>query len=207
MSDRNELLDINQAATLLNVSETSLRRWTNAGALPCLRVGLRRERRFRRADLFAFMEQPQPAKRSGNGKESAMKTQESRDEAIAAIHGNHLCGIYGSDAGRVDLTVPFLLQGLQSDSVCFLIAPLRVQGDILKALKRRRPSLDSDIKARQLIVSEYQKSPSAQLRLFETAMKRAGDEGVRSFRVVGDMWGFRLKVSAKQLVQLEIGFE
>ncbi len=46
MSDRNELLDINQAATLLKVSETSLRRWTNAGVLPCLRVGLRRERRF-----------------------------------------------------------------------------------------------------------------------------------------------------------------
>jgi transcriptional repressor of dcmA and dcmR len=136
-----------------------------------------------------------------------MKTQDSRDEAVAAIHGNHLCGIYGSDAGRLDLVVPFLLEGLQTDSVCFLLAPARVQGEILKALKRRRPSLDSDKKARQLIVSEHQKSASAQLRFFETAMKRAQDEGAKSFRVVGDMWGLRLKVSAKQLVQLEIGFE
>ncbi len=136
-----------------------------------------------------------------------MKTQDSRDEAIAAINGNRLCGIYGSDAGRLDLTLPFLLEGLQKDSVCFLIAPARGQVEILKALERRRPSLDSDIKARQLIVSEHEKSPSAQLRFFETAMNKAEDEGVRSFRVVGDMWGLRLKVSAKQPVQLEIGFE
>jgi excisionase family DNA binding protein len=207
MSDAVDLLDIGEAATFLNVSETSLRRWTNAGMLPCLRVGLRRERRFRRVDLFAFMEQPHAAKRSADGKEASMKGQDSRDEAVAAIHGNHLCGIYGSDAGRLDLTVPFLLEGLQKDSVCFLIAPSRVQKDVLQALKRRRPSLDSDLRSGQMIVSEHQKSPSAQLRFFETTMKKAQDEGVRSFRVVGDMWGLRLKVSAKQLVQLEVGFE
>src|SRR5258706_7304685 len=50
-----ELLDIREAAALLRVSETSLRRWTNAGRLPCLRVGGRRERRFRRGDLLAFL--------------------------------------------------------------------------------------------------------------------------------------------------------
>ena len=61
MSD--ELWDIKQAARFLQVSETSLRRWTNRGQLACLRVGLRRERRFRRADLLAFMEY-QPARTS-----------------------------------------------------------------------------------------------------------------------------------------------
>ena len=50
------LLDIEQAARFLNVSETSLRRWTNDGRLACLRVGRRRERRFRRVDLLAFLE-------------------------------------------------------------------------------------------------------------------------------------------------------
>jgi excisionase family DNA binding protein len=59
-SDPEDLLDIKQAARYLQVSETSLRRWTNGGQLACLRVGLRRERRFRRADLLAFMEY-QPA--------------------------------------------------------------------------------------------------------------------------------------------------
>ena len=60
MSEADELLDIEQGAKFLNVSETSLRRWTNAGRLACLRVGRRRERRFRRSDLLAFMED-QPA--------------------------------------------------------------------------------------------------------------------------------------------------
>ena len=63
MSDSEPLLDIEQAARFLNVSETSLRRWTNDGRLACLRVGRRRERRFRRSDLLAFMEN-EPAGRS-----------------------------------------------------------------------------------------------------------------------------------------------
>src|SRR2546430_9013310 len=56
MAHEPELLDIKQAAALLQVSEASLRRWTNAGRLACFRVGGRRERRFRRADLMAFLE-------------------------------------------------------------------------------------------------------------------------------------------------------
>jgi transcriptional repressor of dcmA and dcmR len=207
LSDTVELLDITDAAQLLNVSETSLRRWTNAGVLPCLRIGLRRERRFRRADLLSFMEQPAAPQLPSNGKGGSMKVQDSRDEAVSAIHGNHLCGIYGSDAGRIDLVVPFLLEGMRKKSVCFLVAPSRVQRVVLKAMKRRRSALDSDIKAGRLIVSEHQKTPAAQCRFFETAMKKAEDEGVESFRVVGDMWGLRLNVSAKQMIKLEVGFE
>jgi len=207
LSDTVELLDISEAARLLNVSETSLRRWTNAGALPCLRIGLRRERRFRRADLLAFMEQPAAAQLPSGGKGGSIKLQESSDEPVSAIHGNHVCGIYGTDAGRLDLVVPFLLQGLRKRSVCFLVAPSRVQRVVLKAMKRRRSSLDSDIKAGRLIVSEHQKTPAAQCRFFQTAMQKAEDEGVESFRVVGDMWGLRLNVSAKQMIKLEVGFE
>lgn len=66
MSDQEDLLDIKQAARFLQVSETSLRRWTNAGHLACLRLGRKRERRFRRADLLAFMED-QPARKNSTG--------------------------------------------------------------------------------------------------------------------------------------------
>jgi len=207
LTDAIELLNIREAAQFLGVSETSLRRWTNASMLPCLRVGRRRERRFRRADLLAFMEQPAGAQRPRNGKGSSMNGNDWKDEPAAAIHGNHLCGIYGSDAGRLDLAVPFLLEGLVEKSVCFLVAPGRAQKAIVKALRERRPSLDSDIKASRLIVTEHQKSPAAQCRFFETAMKKAEAEGVESFRVVGDMWGLRLIVSSKEMVELEVGFE
>ena len=147
MIDAIELLDIGEAAKYLKVSETSLRRWTNARLMPCLRIGRRRERRFRRADLLAFMEQPE-VQNDVNGEGGSMTAQTWKDEPVAAIHGNHLCGIYGSDAGRLDLVVPFLLEGLRKKSVCFLIAPAGVQRGVLKAMKKRRPSLDSDVKAK-----------------------------------------------------------
>jgi transcriptional repressor of dcmA and dcmR len=205
--DPTELLDIREAAKFLNVSETSLRRWTNSGSLPCLRIGLRRERRFRRGDLLAFMEQPAAVQRPVYKEEYAMQARDWKDEPVAAVHGNHLCGIYGSDAGRIELTVPFLLDGLRSESVCFLIAPSRSQKAILRAMKEKRPALDADIRRGRLIVSEHQNTPAAQCRFFEVAMTKAQDEGVRSFRVVGDMWGLRLKVSAKEMIKLEVGFE
>jgi excisionase family DNA binding protein len=55
MADEQQFLTIAEAAAFLRVSETSLRRWTNSGKLRCYRVGGRRERRFRRSDLLAFM--------------------------------------------------------------------------------------------------------------------------------------------------------
>jgi transcriptional repressor of dcmA and dcmR len=206
-ADSIDLLDISEAAQFLNVSETSLRRWTNDGLLPCLRIGRRRERRFRRADLLAFLEQPTAPQSTENGEAGSKKTQQPKGESIAAIHGNHLCGIYGTDAGRLDLAVPFLLEGLQKQSVCFLVAPLAAQKDILKAMKKKRPALDADIKAGRLIVSEHQQSPAEQCSFFEVAMRKAEAEGVDSFRVVGDMWGLRLLVSSEQMIELEVGFE
>jgi transcriptional repressor of dcmA and dcmR len=140
-------------------------------------------------------------------KGGSMKKQKLEDKPVAAIQGNHLCGIYGSDAGRLDLTVPFLLDGLRQKSVCFLVAPIPAQKDILKAMKKKRPSLDADVKAGRLIVSEHQQSPLEQCRFFEVEMRKAEGEGVDSFRVVGDMWGLRLLVSAEQMIELEVGFE
>jgi excisionase family DNA binding protein len=205
--DAIELLDIREAAQFLNVSETSLRRWTNAGILPCLRIGRRRERRFRGADLLAFMEQPGVAQSQETWRGDSMELLEMTAEPVAAIHGNHLCGIYGSDAGRLDLAVPFLLEGLEKKSVCFLVAPPGVLKEVAAAMKEKRPSLDADLKAGRLILTEHQKTPAAQLRYFEVAMKKAEDEGVESFRVVGDMWGLRLQVSANEMIELELGFE
>jgi transcriptional repressor of dcmA and dcmR len=205
--DAIELLDIAEAARFLNVSETSLRRWTNGGLLPCLRIGRRRERRFRRADLLAFMEHQPGQQHDGKEKGRSTSADILNDEPVASIHGNHLCGIYGSDAGRLSLVVPFLLQGLREKSVCFLIAPSRAQREILKAMERKRPSLPSEIKAGRLIVSEHQKSPADQVRFLENRMAYAEAAGVESFRLFGDMWGLRQLVSARQMVELELGFE
>jgi transcriptional repressor of dcmA and dcmR len=49
------LLTIKEAALFLNVSEMSLRRWTNTGKLKCYRVGGKNERRFTQRELKRFL--------------------------------------------------------------------------------------------------------------------------------------------------------
>jgi excisionase family DNA binding protein len=55
MDDKEKLMTISEAADLLKVSKASLRRWSNSGALKSYRVGSRSERRFKLADLLAFV--------------------------------------------------------------------------------------------------------------------------------------------------------
>jgi len=61
---KSALLTIEEAARYLNVSKTSLRRWTNEGRLACIRVGPRAERRFRLADIQALVVDPEPTARA-----------------------------------------------------------------------------------------------------------------------------------------------
>src|SRR2546427_5485561 len=110
--DPEELLNIKQAAELLNVSEISLRRWTNEGRLACRRVGGRRERRFRRQDLLAFLE----------------NLDRRVDDAglvggVPVSPGGHLCGLYDSDLGRLRLALPFPPRGVRRRGTRFLAAP------------------------------------------------------------------------------------
>jgi len=56
-----QLLTIEEAAHFLNVSKTTLRRWTKLGTLPCVRVGARRERRFEQSDLSRLLDTDAPS--------------------------------------------------------------------------------------------------------------------------------------------------
>src|ERR1700675_2565072 len=103
MTDVHDLLDIGEAARFLNVSETSLRRWTNTGVLQCLRIGQRRERRFRRADLLAFMEDQPSRSRLKDSRPAADSTSQALDDSITLTHGAHLCALFASELGRATL--------------------------------------------------------------------------------------------------------
>jgi transcriptional repressor of dcmA and dcmR len=207
VTDPNELLDINAAAKFLSVSETSLRRWTNSGVLPCLRVGKRRERRFRRADLLAFMEQPGAAPRQAAPKVGYANGQHSRNEPLTVTHGNHLLGIYASDTGRISLCVPFLLDGLREGSACLLIGPRRARNQIVKNLGDLHPTLASDTRKGRLVFCDYEKSAKAQWKTVEAHLTTAQEAGASSFRVVGDVTAMRALVSPKALIEYETGFD
>jgi transcriptional repressor of dcmA and dcmR len=208
MADANELLDIGDAAEFLNVSETSLRRWTNTGALPCLRVGQRRERRFRRADLLAFMEhQPLRLARDDSHLAVVPTAWAQAGESITLTQGSHLCAFYDSDLGRATLAVRFLLDGLQDGSMVYLVASERSTKHILRYLKQKRPSLDRDISSGKLLVSDYQKGPRAQIKDFELQLTAAAKAGAPSFRVFGDTWEMRKRATAAGFAEYETAYD
>ena len=203
----NELLDIRQAAAFLNVSEASLRRWTNSGRLACLRVGQRRERRFRREDLLGFLETQTSDIGPSGRRPGASKTQDLSKGPITVTHGGHLCGIFADDLGRITLAVPFLLDGLNAGSVCFLVGALRARNDILRHLKNERPSLQGDIDEGRLILSEYHLTGRAQVKYFRILLDKRIAEGAHSFCIIGDLWGMRSKASDEAVVEYESEYD
>ncbi len=91
MSVTRQLLTIDEAARYLNVSKTSLRRWTNSGRLRCHRVGVRGERRFAVADLEGFLFSARSAEPPSEAERRAVRPIAVLDEA--AVHGGvrHVC--------------------------------------------------------------------------------------------------------------------
>jgi excisionase family DNA binding protein len=192
MDDQEELLDIQRAAQFLHVSETSLRRWTNSGRLACLRVGGKRERRFRRADLVAFMEH-QPVSQEHQALTPSPHRSDSPNRTQAVIagipvrHGTHLCAVYGNDAGRSRLAVAFLADGLRPGNVCYLLASPGPLSQILGELETGRGSLQTDFDRGQLVIPTYHRSAREQCDHWERTLGAATSSGAVSLRVVGDM--------------------
>jgi excisionase family DNA binding protein len=207
MSEADELLDIAQAAQFLNVSETSLRRWTNAGRLACLRVGRRRERRFRRADLLAFMEDEPVAAQAEAPAPLVPHSAHMVIEGVAYAVGAHLCGLFASEAARTRQAIGFLEDGLRPWTMCFYVSAPEARADLLTQLEKNRPSLWADIAAGRLVLAEYIHSPAGQLEYWETRMRAAIGAGAHSFRVVGDLRGFGPDGSDDGLSEYEAGYE
>jgi transcriptional repressor of dcmA and dcmR len=205
MSDRDEFLDIAAAAQFLAVSETSLRRWTNSGALPCLRVGAKRERRFRRADLLAFMEAGRTAG-DGDGKAARHDGAHTLIHGLRVTFGTHLCGLYESDAGRVDLACGFLAEGAKAGSVAFLIGPQRSRTAVLEALGAQL-SVDEAIRRERLVTGDYHRTPAAQVAWFEAQFIAARERGARELRIVGDRVGLKRDFGMDGVLAYEASFE
>src|SRR5687767_2666594 len=195
MTDSEQVLDIEQAARFLNVSETSLRRWTNAGRLACLRVGRRRERRFRTADLLSFMESQPAVQRA----EDPHAEDRMLVDGVAVRHGSHLCGLYDTDAGRIRQAADFLVGGCRPGAVGLLVAKPEDRDRILAALERGDPLARLDIEAGRVVVGEYAATLEAQLDWWEARLLDATRAGAGSIRVVGDIQGFAEVISREDV--------
>lgn len=202
-----ELLNIKQAAQFLNVSEVSLRRWTASGKLACLRVGPKRERRFRREDLQAFLEGKSAASAAGKATLRPSSGGHVLLEGICIEHGSHLCCLYESDLGRVKLSVPFLNEGLSAGDLCFLVASAGASDQILKALDAVRRNLKSEIAQGNLVLSQGANSGRAMYDYFKNAFVEGTSSGGRSLRVVGDMaWALDKGLGVAELIDFELRY-
>lgn len=215
-----DLLDIHDAARFLRVSEVSVRRHTNSGALRCLRVGGRQERRFRRADLEAFVGAERPARTQAvttRSPDTAASPADGADQLagdVATIEGmpvpwgRHLCQLYETDRGRVQMTVPFLNDGLAAGNACFLIASEPARAHMLDVLRGLRGDLGPDIETGRLRLIDAAQSAGAMLAALDEAFGLAMQEGFGKLRLVGDMaWFLDRGLSADELVNFETRYD
>ncbi len=204
LAGNEDLITIKQAARFLSVSEVSLRRWTDAGRLSCLRVGARRERRFRRGDLIDFLERQdaEAAPKAGGRRPGRVKL-----EGIAINDGEHLCSLYQNDLGRVKLSVPFLADGLRAGDVCFLIATPETQREILASLGEVYRAMNEAIAERRLIVGAGKPTGPEMHAYLEESFVMATRAGNQSLRLVGDMvWALEKGVAIDDLMEFEMRY-
>jgi len=93
LSKRSEnLLTIQEAADLLNCHPNTLRQWEEKGVLKPIRIGVRKDRRYRRADLEKFL---------------SSNTSESLEQTVLPS---------GYDLTRIDMTGTFY-EGIVGDAL------------------------------------------------------------------------------------------
>lgn len=202
-----ELLNIKEAAGLLKVSEASLRRWTNSGRLPCLRLGVKKERRFRREDLLSFLE-GRDASEASEGASAVRRPNEVLLEGVAIEYGNHICTLYENDLGRLKWSVPFLVDGLKGGDGCFLIASEQVREEILGHVRQAWEGVDEAISTGQLIQSSGISDGEAMCRFIEQCIFTSRQAGLRSFRLLGNMtWCLELGMTIDELFAYERRFD
>jgi len=203
MSDK--LLNTAEAARFLRVSQASVRRWSDSGLLYARRVGRRRERRFREADLTIFLSQGSPSPAPTRLNTAAGVFIEG---TYVAVH-NHLATFYNSDESRLRLTIPFLREGLVSGQPCFLIAEGEVLDAYLQAL-RGRDGIDIDAAIRdQKFITAPRPGTSVKgaLHFWESVLTRALAAGPTLLRAVGEMSSARKGfASDDQMIDFEVAF-
>ncbi|GAB4255601.1 MAG: hypothetical protein Kow0092_00830 [Deferrisomatales bacterium] len=183
-----KLLTIKEAAELLNVSEMSLRRWTNAGKLKCYRVGKKRERRFRIADLQSFLR--------GGGNERALLS------GLTAPVEAHIAHFYGSEEDCLDRGIAYVKQGLDEGELVLVMSPEERRGKLLRGLEEQGVLVPVLEDQGILTVFEGMESAEKQASFVDRMIGRS--QPFKGFRLLGDMvWTQERGWDLEELYRLE----
>jgi excisionase family DNA binding protein len=179
-----KLLNTEEAARFLRVSEASIRRWSDAGILPVRRIGGRRERRFREADLIRYLGAADPL---FAGHTSGVQTAVNAGGVSLPLH-SHLATFYNTDAGRLRLSVPFFADGIRAGQPCFLGAASDVLDAYVAALRAEGVDIDSAVQRGQFVAVDGPGTSAQQaLDFWEQRFWPALAGGQTVIRVVGEM--------------------
>ncbi len=177
------LLNTQEAARFLRVSQASIRRWSDAGLLPARRVGRRRERRFATADLVQFLGQ-----RTGDPELPKQALTVSIGGASIPIR-THVAPIFSTDLGGLRLSVPFLAEGLTAGQPCFLAATGAVLVRYFEALSKDQAiDVDAAKRSGRLTIVGWPGTTVAEaLANWERIFGKALAAGPTILRIVGEM--------------------
>ena len=195
-----KMLNTRAAARYLQVSEASVRRWADAGLLPATRVGVRKARRFREADLARFVaagDRGLPGAISGD----STITLNGRPVRVSS----HLAGFYGSDSGRLRQGLPLLLDGLARDEPCLLFATPEIQQHYVRALKAQRVDLEAATRVQRFVtLAVARDTPEAWIAKLETMLTEAMRRQPGPVRFVAEVTaGLKSTGSLKALLHQE----
>lgn len=169
------LLNVKEAAAFLNVSEMTVRRWTNSGQLPCYRVGKKRARRFSPQGLHEFL--------FGGKDFGAPRTVPLGFGGFEIPDGSHLTHLYNDAQDALDVQIGFVRQGFENDETVLVVATDEKKEALLKALDDRFPSVARSIWQGKVLFSQGMEYPGDLIGHIEQISSSAQGR----FRLLGDM--------------------
>jgi transcriptional repressor of dcmA and dcmR len=185
------LLNIKEAAAYLNVTEMTIRRWTNQGQLPCYRIGNRRARRFKDSDLTAYLERSSPP-----------KDRRLHPLGIAQLtmpHGAHFTHLSANESEALEVAGHYIREGLIHQETVLVVAS--DADKIIDSLECIGLKTEAYLLSNKLICNAGQKTPAQQVAFI--AQIAAGCD--HRLRVFGDMtWTQRMGWHQEELRLLEL---
>jgi excisionase family DNA binding protein len=170
------LLNIKEAAEFLNVSDITIRRWTNSGRLKCFRVGGKKERRFYLSDLKDLLQD------SGN---SNLKPLGFWGQKVP--DGAHMAHFYNRREDAFNISIPYVLEGIKMDETILSVMPPDRNEEFSRRMEEQEYPVSNWIRDKRLCLFSGMNTPEDMGKYL--AKFTAEADGVR---VLGDMiWTVR----------------
>ena len=120
----------------------------------------------------------------------------------------HLGTFFNSDAGRLRLAVPFLVEGLSAGQPCFLVAEGQALDAYVAGLRNRGIDVDAATSESRLATAPGPgESVEGALSFWEEALTGALADAPNVLRAVGDMGSARKGFeSDRQMIDFEVAF-